>query len=405
MNTNELEKLIQKTLKEMEVKGYKVQTIGSERNTFNQLLKYCKEKNIECYDFDVGMNFLEEHYKLSKRTKQYKHRRIRSVYILEWAKENKDISKLVIPRKVTILENKKNEKILTEYKEYLKRKNFAYSTIKAKELVLINFLNYATDITGDDFKSINKTLIYDYINILKKTNGFKALYSKKYHIKKFYDYLYNRGLSKFDGYDIFYKIVKYERTTPISYFTENEVKMILKDIDRTTNQGKKDYAVILLALIYGLRNCDIINLKIKDIDWNNNKIKIIQKKTKKQLTLDLIDDVKYALIDYIKNARANTESEYIFLKNKFNKEYNYETKSLYSCISKHIDNVNIDLKGRTKGLHALRHSCATLMLKNQIQLPVISNILGHSNIQMTNMYLTIDFEKLKKIPLEVPNNE
>ena len=66
MNTNELELLVQKIIYDMEVKGYKKQTISSEQNTFNQLLRYCKRKNIKNYNLDVGFSFLEEHYNLSK---------------------------------------------------------------------------------------------------------------------------------------------------------------------------------------------------------------------------------------------------------------------------------------------------------------------------------------------------
>ena len=65
--------------------------------------------------------------------------------------------------------------------------------------------------------------------------------------------------------------------------------------------------------MYGLRNSDIVHLKKENILWNENKIELIQYKTKRLLELPLTENVKYALLDYLKNARPNIDSPYIFL--------------------------------------------------------------------------------------------
>ena len=151
-------------------------------------------------------------------------------------------------------------------------------------------------------------------------------------------------------------------------------------------------------------NSDIIRLKYENILWNENKIEIIQFKTKKLLELPLTDNVKYALLDYLKNARPDFESNHIFLKFKIPYEYQ-GNKTLYKSIKKYIKASGIDVKERKMGLHSLRHSCATNLLSNNVQLPVITGILGHSSIQTTSMYLSVGLEQLKKISLEVPKYE
>ena len=168
--------------------------------------------------------------------------------------------------------------------------------------------------------------------------------------------------------------------------------------------GKRDYAVLLLAITYGLRNSDIVNLKFENIDWIQNKIRIVQYKTTKNLELELTENVKIALLDYVKNSRPNFKSDYIFL--KFRMPYEYSgNKSLYMSIRKYIDKSNININDRKKGLHACRHSCATNLLTNNVELPVITGILGHSSMDITKTYLSVDIEQLKKISLEVPKYE
>ena len=164
---------------------------------------------------------------------------------------------------------------------------------------------------------------------------------------------------------------------------------------------------MLLAIVYGLRNSDIIHLKYNNILWNQNKIELLQYKTKKLLELPLTDNVKYAILDYLKNARPNIESPYIFLPTTppYSFVNNEKYSTLYRSIETYIKKANIDTNGRKRGLHTLRHSLASNMLKNNIEIYTISSVLGHSSINVTNNYLSIDIEQLRKLSLEVPHYE
>lgn len=192
-----------------------------------------------------------------------------------------------------------------------------------------------------------------------------------------------------------------------SYYTIDEINQILKQVDRSTKRGKRDFAILLLSIVYGLRNSDIVHLKKENILWNENKIELIQYKTKKLLELPLTENVKYALLDYLKNARPNIDSPYIFLPTKPPYTYidmkNYS--SLYKSAEQYIKKAGIDIGNRKRGLHSLRHSLASNMLKNNIEISTISGILGHSSIDVTNIYLSISEEQLRKLALEVPKYE
>ena len=405
MNTTELSELMQKILKEMEVKGYKEQTINSESNTFNQLIKYCENKKINNYNLNVGMDFLEEHYHLSMhKTPRYRCRRLRSIYLLEWYLNGKDITKMTIPRDYTITTPKEFMDIINDYKEYLILNNYSQKTINYKVHSLNLLFEYALNNKVTTYQNISKELIYNFLDNIKDKYVNETIYTMKYHIKNFYDYLYNLDNKFMSGKSIFPKILKCDREKLPSYYTKDEIKKVLSLIDTNTKIGKRDYAVLLIAITYGLRNSDIVNLTFENIDWIHNKIVIIQYKTKEKLELSLTEQVKLSLIDYIKNARPKIDSNKLFLRFRFPYEYN-GNKSLYKSFEKYLVNSNIEIKGRKKGIHSLRHSCATNLLSNNVQLPVISSILGHKSVETTKKYISIEKEQLKKISLEVPDYE
>ena len=79
--------------------------------------------------------------------------------------------------------------------------------------------------------------------------------------------------------------------------------------------------------------------------------------------------------------------------------------SLYKSAELYIKKAGIDTKNRKRGLHAFRHSLASNMLKNNIEISTISGVLGHSSVDVTNIYLRLDNEQLKKLALEVPKYE
>ena len=147
-------------------------------------------------------------------------------------------------------------------------------------------------------------------------------------------------------------------------------------------------------------------MKYENILWNENKIELIQYKTKKLLELPLTDNVKYAILDYLKNARPQIKTDYIFLPTK--PPYNYIDKenasSLYRSASSYIKKAGLNNE-RKQGLHSLRHSMASNMLKNNIEVSTISNVLGHSSVDVTNVYLSIDEKQLRELALEVPAYE
>lgn len=189
-----------------------------------------------------------------------------------------------------------------------------------------------------------------------------------------------------------------------SSFTSDDVQRILAAVDRANPLGKRDYAILILIAKLGLRSVDARNLKFADIDWQKRQLHIFQSKTQESVILPLLDDVGWAIIDYLKNGRPQTECDYIFVKhNQHNGYYGELETNPYSVLQKYLSRAHISTEYERKhGLHALRHSLAGELLLKEIPLPTISGVLGHANSGTTSAYLKIDIPQLRRCALEVP---
>lgn len=173
-------------------------------------------------------------------------------------------------------------------------------------------------------------------------------------------------------------------------------------MDRNSEFGRRDYIVLLLAIQLGMRAGDIRNLKFENIKWHLDTIEFIQEKTNKRIQLPLIENLKYALIDYIKNSRPNINVPHIFIRHRAPFTAFAKGNVFWTIINKYMDAAGIEINHRKHGLHSMRHSMASNLLKNNTPYPVITGVLGHENSNTTRLYLRIDIEQLRTVALEVP---
>lgn len=193
-----------------------------------------------------------------------------------------------------------------------------------------------------------------------------------------------------------------DRKVP-EFYTPDEIKRMLEGVDRANPRGKRDYAMLLLGARYGLRVCDIKALEMRDINFNDNTISITQIKTGKPLTLDLLPDVGWAIIDYMKDGRPQSECPKIFIRHVAPYISFTETDNLSHIIGRYALAVGIKKHVKQKnGFHMLRYGLASALLQQEVSLTTISGILGHSELNVTTAYTKIDVPQLSVCALEVP---
>ena len=158
----------------------------------------------------------------------------------------------------------------------------------------------------------------------------------------------------------------------------------------------------MIAYRLGLRSIDIRSLRFSEIHWERNTIELTMKKTGKPIVLPLLEDVGQALIDYIKFGRPGSDSNVIFLRH-ISPIKAISAPGMTAIVKRHANRAGINsAPGHGKGPHAMRSTLASALLAENVPLPIISGILGHSRTRTTERYLKIDIEQMRNCSLEVP---
>ena len=181
----------------------------------------------------------------------------------------------------------------------------------------------------------------------------------------------------------------------------DDVKKLLASIDRDSAKGKRDFAILLMITHLGLRVSDIRNMKLSSLNWNRKIITLSVQKTRQALELPLLDDIGWAIIDYLKNGRPKTVCDRLFVRHRAPFDSFGENASFYNELHRYMQVAGITPPTCVHcGLHSLRSTLARNMLEAQTPLPVIAEVLGHANINTTSIYLKIDLEGLRKCALD-----
>ena len=214
-------------------------------------------------------------------------------------------------------------------------------------------------------------------------------------LKKLHRYLYEVEICK----DSFSDTLSF--TVPTEHrikkpVPQEDIAAVLSIINRNTAIGKRDYAVIVLAAVTGLRSVDIINLPLTAIDWINGEIRITQSKTEKTLALPLTKDVGMAIQDYILNGRPDSDLPFVFLHGRA--PYVKMGRTLPYQI---FNGYRLKLGLPKCAFHGLRRAVGTNMVVAGIPVTTVSQVLGHSGIDPTKQYISLDSVHLKECALDL----
>ena len=360
----------------------------------NGIISYMSQKGIESYSPSVGAEFVSTcHFHGTIRPQE--REKIRSIQVLDDMLKLGYIRKRCFTPVFHALDGEvgaEMEKLIT----HLTNLRRSMVTIKDYRLYLSEFLMHLNERNVKHVSAITEKDILTFVSShpTNKVNIVSALrvlfrFWREEHIVD------DRFEELFDTY----KTHKPERIP--SYFTANEVMRIEQSVSRNSANGKRNYAMLLLASRLGLRASDIADLQFSDIDWDKNMITLTMQKTKKVIELPLLADVGNAIIDYLRHGRPKSDSQNVFLSG--NAPYVAATKNMVcAAINEIILRSGVDTSGKHHGPHSLRHSLASAMLNGGSMMPVISESLGHRSTQTTLAYLKIDIRSLQKCALPVP---
>ena len=252
-------------------------------------------------------------------------------------------------------------------------------------------------------KSLENVSVDDVREFIIKTASevkTSSLHNILLYLKYFHIFLKETGIPAPDCADLFsYKVY---RDMPIqSYVTDEELRRILAAINTKNDMGKRDRAIILTAATTRLRACDLIRLKLSDIDWGKGEIKIVQKKTGRTVYAPLVKETGTALPDYILNARPASGCPEVFLRAVAPKTAITNAVCIGCMFQQYQKKAGISRHAFDgKGFHGLRRHLAKKLLVTGTSLTTIAQILGYDDYKSSRQYLSLDTGNLKECDLD-----
>lgn len=267
-----------------------------------------------------------------------------------------------------------------------------------KEITVLQYRNTCVAILQDfDSQGVKS---WDCITTEHLTTAFKRATNKHHFItysKQLFQYLCDEGIIGANYALILPRMAK-KKCLP-SVYNEDEVKALIRSIETFTPQGKRDYAMLLMALRLGLRQSDIRELRFENVDFERSQVNLVQFKTGVALQLSLPDAVADALHDYINNGREKSDSLNIFINGH---GAPFTRQAVTHIIARHFKQANINIGSRHYGPHALRMTFASQLVEEKVPYEVVRTLLGQVSTSSTKHYVEFSTEGLRTCALEVP---
>ncbi len=403
MNDLPLHELIALLEKELLRLHYTNQSVSYYRLMWGHIVTFCESNGTDRYTEDLGMRFLDKRYNFSELEKTGKLTQsiinvLRVVRMLGDFQQHRSILRRYYKQK-DLLQNNEFREMLQRYADHCRQQEYSKVTLNHYRTISEKFLSYLESQEIKHIPDIAATHVASYINTLLGY-AYKTVELHLCAMRSFLGYLY---LNEFNPLNLTRSIpaIKTRKQNRIpSVWTPDHVTKLLDVIDRGNPAGKRDYAMILLVAHLGLRTIDIKHLKLDNLKWQDNRIELIQSKTSKALSLPLLPDIGWAIIDYLKNGRPKVESPYVFLRHIAPLEPFSDEDRLHQIVVKYMKLAKIPISPqKKKGMHSLRHTLASRLLEEKTPLSVISDILGHVNSDSTAVYLKVNIDMLRECAL------
>jgi len=381
--------------------NYNQATIKFYEREWDKIQSFLVEEHGETeYNMERGLKYLEKQYnfitKYNYRSlSQQRVQLLRVVHMLEDYSLHNVLTRRYYASKNPLRLNEYYEGLFNRYSACLDNSVLSASTRGHYKKISTVFMDYLAQLKIFDVKDISMSTCNGYLKT-QAGYSFKTVEQNVCGVRHFLRYLLAVGLLTDDFAEKIHMPLISKGTKIPSVWKTEELKSMIAAIDRNNPIGKRDYAMILLACVLGLRIGDIKALRFNNFNWDEKKISLIQRKTHKPLTLPLPDAIGWAVIDYIKNGRPNYhETDIVFLKHMPPFDVFSDNDRLGNRIKYYMQRAGINrYRERRSGFHSLRHSAGSMLLEMETPLPIITNILGHSDPDITAVYLKTDLEKL-----------
>ncbi len=288
--------------------------------------------------------------------------------------------------------NNKYNTYLNNFISYLtNNKRYSPYTITSYKKDTYDYLEFLKK-NNIDIKNSNYKIVEEYSKYLYKKKLSKRSIARKYSsIRTFYNYLEKKNILENNIFNLLENPKKEEKLP--RFINEYELDKMF-EIPDNSPKGQRDRLILEILYGTGVRVSELVNIKINDIDFNNNSIKVRGKGNKDRYVF-YGKYCKEAINNYIKNGRISLLNgqtcDYLLL-NRFGK--NISVVSIRKILNEIINKCSLDIKISP---HVLRHTFATHLLNEEADIMHVKELLGHSSLSTTSIYTHVTNEKIKEV--------
>jgi integrase/recombinase XerD len=200
-----------------------------------------------------------------------------------------------------------------------------------------------------------------------------------------------RDLSGTVGWPQAYRLATIPRS-----ITWSEVDRVLGYVDRRTPCGRRDYAILLLLVIYGLRGREVAALRLDDIDWKRGRLAVPERKAGHSTAYPLSPPVGDAIVDYLRHGRPATTDRHLFIRS-LAPVRPLGAAAVSACARRYLLLAGVDVP--RPGSHTLRHTCVQRLVDAEFSLKEIGDFVGHRSPASTEIYAKVAIESLRQVSL------
>ena len=281
--------------------------------------------------------------------------------------------------------------MLQNFLDYLKlERNYSSHTIKAYQNDLTAFQEFCShEFEVTSLAEVGYPIIRSWIlSLSKKGISNLSINRKVSSLKSFFKFLQKIGEIETNPL-IGHKALKVQKKIQVP-FSKKEILEVMDAIQGDDFESVRNRLVIEILYATGIRRTELLHMKLSDIDFSENVIRILGKRNKERF-VPILSTMLTSIHNYLPLRNELAENDYLFVTSKGNKMY--ETL-VYRIINSYFSLASTKLK---KSPHILRHSFATHLLNEGANLNSVKELLGHSSLASTQVYTKNSLESLKQM--------